>query len=166
MTTIRKITPCLWFDTEAEAAANFYVGIFDNSRISRIARYGKVGQDIHGRQPGSVMTVAFEIDGQSFLALNGGPQFTFSEAVSFIVSCETQAELDRFWDRLTDGGEAGPCGWLKDRFGVSWQVVPSILPQLMTDPDPEKPQRVMQAFLQMKKLDVAVLERAAAGQVV
>lgn len=164
MATIRKITPCLWFDTEAEAAANFYVGIFDNSRIGRIARYGKVGQEIHGKAPGSVMTVAFEIDGQSFLALNGGPQFTFSEAVSFIVSCETQAEIDRFWAKLSDGGEEGPCGWLKDRFGVSWQVVPSILPQLMTDPDPGKPQRVMKAILEMKKLDVAALERVAAGQ--
>src|SRR5215475_12721500 len=120
-----KITPCLWFDNEAEAAANFYVSVFDNGRIKHVSRYGKAGQEVHGREPGSVMVVAFEIDGQSFTALNGGPHFKFNEAVSFQVMCDTQAEIDRFWSKLAEGGQEGPCGWLKDKFGLSWQIVPA-----------------------------------------
>ena len=159
----QKISPCLWFDTEAEEAANYYVSIFRNGRIGRIARYGPEGYEIHGRKAGSVMTVAFEIDGQKFLALNGGPQFRFSEAVSFQVHCETQEEIDYFWDRLTEEGEEGPCGWLKDRFGLSWQIVPTVLPEMLTDADPEKSRRVSKAFLQMKKFDIEALRRAYRG---
>ena len=158
-----RITPCLWFDTQAEEAANAYVSIFGDGRIGRIARYGEEGVEIHGRQPGSVMTVEFEISGQTFVALNGGPQFTFNEAVSFQVHCDTQEEIDHFWARLTEGGEGGPCGWLKDRFGVSWQVVPAVLSELLTDPDPQKSQRVTRAFLQMQKFDIAALLRAYRG---
>jgi len=159
----RKITPCLWFDTEAEEAAQFYVSIFKNSKIRSISRYGKAGQEIHGKQPGSVMTVAFEIDGQAFVALNGGPQFKFNEAVSFQINCETQEEIDHFWSKLTDNGQERPCGWLKDRFGVSWQIVPAVLPEMLMDPDAEKAERVTKAFMQMKKFDVAALRRAHAG---
>jgi predicted 3-demethylubiquinone-9 3-methyltransferase (glyoxalase superfamily) len=160
----QKITPCLWFDTQAEEAARFYVSIFNNSKIRAVSRYSKAGHEIHGKQPGSVMTVAFEIDGQAFLALNGGPNFKFNEAVSFQISCETQEEIDHFWSRLTEGGQERPCGWLKDRYGVSWQVAPAMLPQMLTDPDAEKIERVTNAFLQMKKFDIAVLKRAHAGQ--
>jgi predicted 3-demethylubiquinone-9 3-methyltransferase (glyoxalase superfamily) len=160
----RKITPCLWFDTQAEEAARFYVSIFNNSKIHAVSRYSKAGYEIHAKQPESVMTVAFEIDGQAFLALNGGPNFKFNEAVSFQISCETQEEIDYFWNRLTEDGQEGPCGWLKDRYGVSWQVVPAMLPQMLMDPDAEKVERVTNAFLQMKKFDVAVLKRAHAGQ--
>jgi predicted 3-demethylubiquinone-9 3-methyltransferase (glyoxalase superfamily) len=160
----QKITPCLWFDTQAEEAARFYVSIFNNSKIRAISRYSKAGYEIHGKQPESVMTVAFEIDGQAFLALNGGPNFKFNEAVSFQISCETQEEIDYFWNRLTEGGQERPCGWLKDRYGVSWQVVPAMLPQMLMDPDAEKVERVTNAFLQMKKFDVAVLKRAHAPQ--
>ncbi len=160
----QKVTPCLWFDTEAEAAANAYVAIFGNSRILNISRYGKEGHEIHGRQAGSVMTVEFELDGQKFVGLNGGPQFKFSEAVSFQVHCTTQDEIDHYWGRLSEGGEEGPCGWLKDRFGVSWQVVPAVLPQMLMDSDPAKAARVTKAFLQMRKFDIAALERAYQGE--
>jgi predicted 3-demethylubiquinone-9 3-methyltransferase (glyoxalase superfamily) len=153
-----KITPCLWFDQDGEDAAEFYVSVFPNSRIVQIARYGDAGP----RPAGTVMTVSFELDGQPFLALNGGPEFTFSEAISFQVSCETQDEVDGYWSRLADGGEEGPCGWLKDRFGVSWQVVPTALPRLLASPDAETAQRVMRAMLNMRKIEIAELEEAAA----
>jgi predicted 3-demethylubiquinone-9 3-methyltransferase (glyoxalase superfamily) len=156
---MQKITPCLWFDTEGEDAANFYTSVFPNSRILDIARYGSAGP----RPEGTVMTVSFELDGQEFVALNGGPDFTFSEAVSFQVSCKDQEEVDEFWSKLSEGGEEGPCGWLKDRFGLSWQIVPTALPELLGDPDHEKAQRVMEAMLKMKKIDIDELERAAAG---
>ena len=156
---MQKITPCLWFDTEGEEAANFYTSVFPNSKIVNVARYGSAGP----RSEGSVMTVDFELDGQQFVALNGGPQFTFNEAISFQVSCESQEEVDGYWSALTEGGEEGPCGWLKDRFGVSWQIVPAALLRLLGDPDREKSQRVMQAMLQMKKIEIDDLERAAAA---
>ena len=152
-----KITPCLWFDTEGEEAATFYTSLFENSKITDISRYGDAGP----RPAGTVMTVAFELDGQPFLALNGGPEFTFNEAVSFQVSCESQDEVDRFWDALTESGEEGPCGWLKDRFGVSWQIIPTALPELLTSPDPEVSQKVMSAMLAMKKIDIDALHQAA-----
>jgi predicted 3-demethylubiquinone-9 3-methyltransferase (glyoxalase superfamily) len=155
---MQKITPCLWFDTEGEEAATFYTSVFPNSRIGDVVRYGAAGP----REEGTVMTVSFELDGQTFVALNGGPEFTFNEAVSFQVSCETQEEVDAFWSKLSAGGEEGPCGWLKDRYGVSWQIVPTVLPELIGDPDPEKSQRVMQAMLTMKKIEIDALERAAA----
>jgi predicted 3-demethylubiquinone-9 3-methyltransferase (glyoxalase superfamily) len=155
---MQRLTPCLWFDTEGEEAANFYTSVFPNSKIVDIARYGSAGP----RPEGTVMTVAFELDGQPFLALNGGPEFTFNEAISFQVSCETQEEVDAYWSRLSEGGEEGPCGWLKDRYGLSWQIVPNALPRLLGDPDPETSQRVMAAMLKMKKIDVGELERAAA----
>ena len=158
-----KITPFLWFDTQAEEAATFYTAIFDNSRIRRINRYGKAGQETHGREAGSVMTVEFEIEGQPFVALNGGPHFKFSEAVSFQVTCETQDEIDYFWTKLSEGGEEGPCGWLKDRYGLSWQVVPAVLPQLLMDSDKAKSERAMSALMRMKKFDIAALQRAHAG---
>lgn len=165
MPSLQKITPCLWFDDQAEAAAAFYTGIFPSSRITDVSRYGEVGQEIHGRPPGSVMVVAFELEGQSFTALNGGPAFTFNEAISFQIGCETQQEVDFYWEKLSQGGDekAQQCGWLKDKFGVSWQVVPNVLIQLLQDPDTAKSQRVMGALLQMKKLDIAGLERAYAG---
>lgn len=159
-----KIVSCLWFDTEAEEAASFYVSVFENSRIGSISRYGKEGYEVHGRPAGSVMTVAFEIAGCAFVALNGGPHFKFNEAVSFQVHCETQAEIDYFWSRLSEGGQEGPCGWLKDKYGLSWQVVPSLLIEMLTGPDTEKSQRVTKAFLQMKKFDIAALKRAYEGQ--
>ena len=155
---MQKITPCLWFDTEGEEAASFYTSVFPNSRIVDVARYGSAGP----RPEGTVMTVSFELDGQAFVALNGGPEFTFNEAISFQVSCETQDEVDAFWSTLSEGGEEGPCGWLKDRFGVSWQIVPTVLTELLGDPDQEKSQRVMQAMLSMKKIEIDALERAAA----
>lgn len=157
-----KITPCLWFDTEAEDAAKFYTLVFKNSKIGKISRYGKVGQDVHGKKPGSVMVVEFEIDGQPFVALNGGPQFKFSEAISLQVHCDTQEEIDYFWTALGRDGQEGPCGWLKDKYGLSWQVVPTALPQMMTDPD--KSDRVMNAFLKMKKFDLAKLRQAYEGK--
>jgi predicted 3-demethylubiquinone-9 3-methyltransferase (glyoxalase superfamily) len=159
-----KITPCLWFDTQADEAAKFYCSIFKNSRIGKISRFPKAGQEVHKKPEGSVMTVEFELDGQPFVALNGGPQFKFDEAVSFQVYCDTQDEIDYYWKALSGGGEEGPCGWLKDKFGLSWQVVPSAIPQMMTDPDAEKSARVMNAFLKMKKLDIAAIERAYAGR--
>ena len=165
MPNIHRITPCLWFDDQAEAAAQFYTGIFRNSRIVSVARYGEAGREIHGKPPGSVMIVAFELDGQPFTALNGGPVFKFNEAISFQINCETQAEIDDYWDKLSAGGDpaAQQCGWLKDKYGVSWQVVPIVLPKLVGDPTSEKSQRAMKAMLQMKKLDIAKLERAYAG---
>ena len=160
-----KITPCLWFDSEAEEAAKFYTAIFPNSKIGAISRYGEAGKEFHGKEPGSVLTVAFELGGQAFTALNGGPMFKFTEAISFQVSCDTQEELDHFWEKLSAGGDpkAQQCGWLKDKFGVSWQVVPAILPKLMSDPDGQKTARMMQALFQMKKLDIGELQRAHAG---
>lgn len=155
----KAITPCLWFDTQGEDAARFYTAIFPNSRITDVARYGPAGP----RPEGEVMTAAFDLDGQPFVALNGGPEFTFNEAISFQVSCKDQDEVDRYWDALTEGGEEGPCGWLKDKFGVSWQIVPEALPRLLGDPDPERAQRAMAAMLQMKKIDVSELEAAAGG---
>jgi predicted 3-demethylubiquinone-9 3-methyltransferase (glyoxalase superfamily) len=162
---IQAITPCLWFDNQAEDAAGFYVSIFSNSKITQIARYGKAGFEIHRRPAGSVMTVAFELSGHAFTALNGGPVFKFNEAISFQVNCETQAEVDHYWERLSAGGDekAQQCGWLKDKYGVSWQVVPRLLHELISDPDPEKSQRAMQAMLQMKKIDIGQLQRAARG---
>ncbi|MDH4557485.1 VOC family protein [Pseudomonas sp. BN417] len=162
---IHTITPCLWFDDQAEAAANFYVGIFPNSKITLISRYGEAGKEIHGKEPGSVLTVGFELDGQGFTALNGGPVFTFNEAVSFQVNCETQDELDHYWDRLSAGGDdnAKQCGWLKDRYGLSWQVVPSVLMAMLTDSDTVRAQRAFTALLQMQKLDIAALKQAFDG---
>jgi predicted 3-demethylubiquinone-9 3-methyltransferase (glyoxalase superfamily) len=160
----RKITPCLWFDTEAEEAAKFYCSIFENSKLGRISRYGKAGQEVHGKEPGSVMVAEFELDGQPFVALNGGPHFKFNEAVSFQVFCDSQEEIDHFWDRLCEGGQEGRCGWLKDRYGLSWQIVPSALAQFMTAADAKKSERVMSAFLKMNKFDIAALQRAYDGQ--
>jgi predicted 3-demethylubiquinone-9 3-methyltransferase (glyoxalase superfamily) len=154
---MQKITPCLWFDTEGEEAAKFYTSVFPNSRIVDVTRYGSAGP----RAEGTVMTVTFELDGQRFIALNGGPEFTFNEAISFEVSCETQEEVDAVWSTLSEGGEEGPCGWLKDKFGVSWQIVPRVLIELIADPDREKSQRVMRAMLEMKKIEIDDLERAA-----
>jgi predicted 3-demethylubiquinone-9 3-methyltransferase (glyoxalase superfamily) len=157
----QKITPCLWFDTEAEDAANFYCSIFENSKIEQISRYVDAGQEIHGKKAGSVMVVAFQLEGQKFVALNGGPQFKFDEAISFQISCATQKEVDYFWSRLTaGGGQEGPCGWLKDRFGLSWQVVPDQLLDMMRDKDAKKVARVTEAFLKMKKFDIEALKRA------
>jgi predicted 3-demethylubiquinone-9 3-methyltransferase (glyoxalase superfamily) len=156
---MQTLTPCLWFDTEGEDAAKFYTSIFPSSRIVETAYYGSAGP----RPEGTVMTVEFELDGQRFIALNGGPDFTFNEAISFQVNCENQEEVDRYWEQLGDGGEHGPCGWLKDRFGVSWQIVPTVLPALLTDPDREKAQRVMAAMLKMRKIEIAELEKAAAA---
>lgn len=165
MATLHKITPCLWFDDQAEAATAFYCNIFPNSQITAVSRYGEVGQEIHGRPPGSVMTVAFELEGQPFTALNGGPAFTFNEAISFQINCETQEEVDFYWEKLSQGGpvEAQMCGWLKDKFGVSWQVVPTVLVEMLLDADKAKSERTMGALLQMKKLDIAKLKRAYAG---
>jgi predicted 3-demethylubiquinone-9 3-methyltransferase (glyoxalase superfamily) len=161
--TPKKIQPCLWFDKDGEAAAKHYVAIFKNSKLGKISHYGTEGHEIHGREAGTVMTVEFELEGQSFLALNGGPQFKFSEAISFQVMCEDQAEVDYFWTKLSEGGQDGPCGWLKDKFGLSWQIVPTVLPQLMADNDANKAARVMRAMLQMRKIDIAALKKAAAG---
>lgn len=156
---MQTITPCLWFDTEAEEAATFYTSVFDNSRILSASRYGDGGP-----QPaGSVMTINFELDGVEFVGLNGGPAFTFNEAVSFQVSCGSQEEVDRYWDQLTAGGEEGQCGWLKDKYGVSWQIIPNGLSDLLGDPDPERSRRAMEAMLQMSKLDLDVMRKAADG---
>ena len=165
MAAISRIVPCLWFDSQAESAAGFYTSVFPHSRIKRISRYGKEGHEIHGRPAGSVMTVEFEIDGQMFTALNGGPIFTFNEAVSFQVHCDTQDEVDYYWSKLGEGGDekAQQCGWLKDRYGVSWQIIPRRLIELLCDPDPEKSQRAMRAMLQMKKISLAEIVRASAG---
>jgi predicted 3-demethylubiquinone-9 3-methyltransferase (glyoxalase superfamily) len=168
MKTLQRITPCLWFDGQAEQAARFYAGIFKNSKIGQISHYGEAGREVHGQRAGTVMTVAFELDGQTFTALNGGPDFKFNEAISFQINCDTQNEVDYYWKKLTEGGDdsAQQCGWLKDKFGVSWQVVPRILPDLISGPNSEKSQRVMEAFLQMKKIDIAELKEAYEGQTV
>jgi predicted 3-demethylubiquinone-9 3-methyltransferase (glyoxalase superfamily) len=161
----QKITPCLWFNTEAEDAANFYCSVFENSKIEQVSRYVDAGQEIHGKKAGSVMVVAFELEGQKFVALNGGPQFKFDEAISFQISCQTQKEVDYFWSELTaGGGQEGPCGWLKDRYGLSWQVVPDQLIDMMLDKDASKVARVTNAFLKMKKFDLETLNRAYAGK--
>ena len=165
MPLIQKITPCLWFDDQAEQAVEFYTTVFRNSKIVKVARYGEAGYEIHGKPAGTVMTVAFELDGQAFTALNGGPIFKFNEAISFQVFCETQEEVDYYWDKLSEGGDekAQQCGWLKDKYGLSWQVVPRVLPEMLTDSDSEKSARVMNTMLQMKKLDIDPLKRAYAG---
>lgn len=152
------ITPCLWFDHQAEQAVNFYISIFKNSKIDHISRYGKEGFEIHGQKEGTVMTVRFTLDGQPFSALNGGPLFQFNEAISFQVHCDTQEEIDYYWDKLTAGGEEVQCGWLKDQFGVSWQIVPTVLEKLLVDPS--KAERVTKVFLQMKKFDIEKLKSA------
>jgi predicted 3-demethylubiquinone-9 3-methyltransferase (glyoxalase superfamily) len=158
------ITPCLWFNTEAEEAAKFYVSIFENSKMGTVSYYSSEGQDIHGKKQGSVMVAEFEINGQKFTALNGGPQFKFSEAISFQVPCESQKEIDYFSAKLTEGGEQGPCGWVKDKFGMSWQVFPAVMTKMLSDPDRKKVDRVTKAFMQMKKFDLAAIERAYADK--
>ena len=165
MATTQRISPCLWFADQAEEAARFYTGIFPNSRITAISRYGEAGQEIHGRPAGSVMTVAFELDGHAFTALNGGPAFTFNEAISLQVHCATQEEIDHYWEKLSDGGDPGAqqCGWLKDRYGVSWQVVPAFLDELFADAGSPGTRRATDALLRMKKLDIAELRAAYAG---
>jgi predicted 3-demethylubiquinone-9 3-methyltransferase (glyoxalase superfamily) len=160
----QRIAPCLWFDSQAEQAAAFYISVFKNSRIVQVSHYSDVGQEIHHRPPGSVMTVAFELDGQGFTALNGGPIFKFNEAISLQVYCDTQKEIDYYWDALSKGGDptAQQCGWLKDQFGLSWQVVPRLLEELLKDHRSDTAQRAMEAMLRMKKIDIAELERAVA----
>jgi predicted 3-demethylubiquinone-9 3-methyltransferase (glyoxalase superfamily) len=160
-----QITPCLWFDDQAEEAARFYTGIFRNSKMTNVSRYGEAGHEIHGRPAGSVMTVAFELNGQAFTALNGGPVFKFNEAISLQVPCDTQEEVDYYWNMLSEGGDkqAQQCGWLKDKYGVSWQVFPEILVEMMNDADKKKSGRVMEAMLRMKKIDIGELQRAYAG---
>jgi predicted 3-demethylubiquinone-9 3-methyltransferase (glyoxalase superfamily) len=161
----QKITPCLWFDNQAEEAAKFYVSMFSNSAIVAVTRYGKEGFEVHGRPEGSVLTVNFRLEGQEFTALNGGPLFKFSEAISFVVRCETQTEVDRYWDKLVEGGDerARQCGWLKDKYGVSWQIVPAALFEMMAGTDRIKSERVMRAMLRMKKLDLSALRQAYEG---
>jgi predicted 3-demethylubiquinone-9 3-methyltransferase (glyoxalase superfamily) len=165
MAPTHRIRPCLWFADQAEEAARFYTGIFKNSRIVRITRYGKAGFEVHGRPAGSVLTVEFELDGQKFTALNGGPLFTFNEAISLEVHCKSQDEIDYYWEKLSAGGDpkAQVCGWLKDKYGVSWQVVPTLLTEMLTDEKSPKSQRAFEAMLQMKKLDIAALQRAYEG---
>jgi predicted 3-demethylubiquinone-9 3-methyltransferase (glyoxalase superfamily) len=165
MQNIQKITPCLWFDNQAKEAAEFYTAIFSNSKIGTISHYGEAGQEVHGKPAGTVMTVAFELDEQPFTALNGGPSFKFNEAISFQVNCETQEDVDYYWEKLSAGGDekAQQCGWLKDQYGVSWQIVPSVLVEMLNDTETEKSQRVMTAMLQMKKIDIDELKRAYAG---
>jgi len=166
MRITQRISPCLWFDHQAEEAADFYVSVFRNSKIISVSRYGKAGQETHRRPEGSVMTVAFELDGQPFTALSGGPVFTFNEAVSLQVNCDSQEEVGYYWEKLSAGGDpkAQQCGWLKDKFGLSWQVVPRMLPELLKDHESAKAQRAMEAMLRMKKIDIGELERAAAGE--
>ena len=166
MPTGQPITPCLWFDKQAEEAARFYTGIFKHSKLGKISRYGDAGQEVHGQAPGTVMTVEFELNGQPFTALNGGPHFKFNEAVSFQIMCKTQEEVDHYWNRLGEGGDpnAQVCGWVKDKYGLSWQVVPTALGEMMSDPDRAKAGRAMQAMLKMKKLDIAELRRAFEGE--
>jgi predicted 3-demethylubiquinone-9 3-methyltransferase (glyoxalase superfamily) len=161
--TAKKITPCLWFDTQAEEAAKFYASVFKNSKIGKVSRYGKEGFEVHGKKAGTVMTVEFELEGQKFLALNGGPHFKFNEAVSFQVPCETQEEIDYFWSKLAKDGEEGRCGWLKDKFGLSWQVFPRALPEMLMNENSETAQQVMRSMLQMRKIDIAALRRAQAA---
>jgi predicted 3-demethylubiquinone-9 3-methyltransferase (glyoxalase superfamily) len=155
---MQKITPSLWFDKQAEEAVNFYISIFKNSRITSVTRYGEAGPGPNG----SVMTVTFEIEGQAFMAINGGPYYTFSPAISFLVNCKTQEEVDELWEKISVGGEVVQCGWLKDKYGISWQIVPTILGELLNDPDPVKSQKVMKAMLQMKKISIEDLQKAHA----
>ena len=159
---MQKISPCLWFDDKAEEGAKFYTSVFKDSKIGDVTRYGKEGYEIHGKEEGTVMTVEFEIEGQKFLGLNGGPIFKFNEAISFQVYCETQEEVDYYWEKLSEGGDekAQVCGWLKDKYGVSWQIVPIILIEMLKDKDSEKSQKVMKAMLQMHKLDISTLKKA------
>ena len=159
---MQKITPFLWFDNQAEEAVNFYTSVFKNSKMGKVSRYDEASSKASGRPAGSLMTASFQLDGQEFIALNGGPHFKFTEAVSFVVNCETQEEVDYYWDKLTEGGQESVCGWLKDKFGLSWQVVPTALSKFLSNPDPQKSQKVMQAMLQMKKIIIADLEKAAA----
>jgi predicted 3-demethylubiquinone-9 3-methyltransferase (glyoxalase superfamily) len=163
---MQKIIPCLWFDDKAEEAAKFYASVFKGSKVGDVTRYGKEGYEIHGREAGTVMTVEFEIEGQEFLGLNGGPIVKFNEAISFQVLCETQGEVDYYWQKLSEGGDekAQQCGWLKDQYGVSWQIVPTILPKMLKDKDTEKSQRVMKAMLKMHKLDIQTLIKAYEGK--
>ena len=162
---MQKITPFLWYDDNAEDAANFYCSIFRNSKVGSVTRYEEEGAKASGRPAGSAMTVEFELEGQKFVALNGGPHFKFTEAVSFVINCESQEEVDYFWEKLTaDGGQESQCGWLKDKYGLSWQVVPTILPEFFKGKDPAKTKRVMEAMLQMKKIDIPTLKRAAEGE--
>ena len=156
---MQKIMPCLWFDSQAEEAAKFYVSIFKNSKIGRISRYGEAGPG----PKGSVMTVEFQLEGQDFIGLNGGPHFKFTEAISLSVDCKTQEEVDQLWEKLSEGGEKVQCGWLKDKYGLSWQIVPGVLSEMLADPDPAKSRRVMESMLKMKKLDIKALERAYQG---
>src|SRR5262245_42368714 len=162
--TMQKITPFLWFNNQAEEAARFYTSIFKNSRVGKIARYQKATEKVSGQPAGSVMTVEFELDGQDFIALNGGPQFKFTEAISFVVHCKTQAEVDKYWKKLSAGGKEVQCGWLQDKYGLSWQIVPTILGDLFSQKDPAKSQRVMEAMLKMVKLDIKKLKQAAKGK--
>lgn len=157
---MQKITPCLWFDNQAEEAAKFYVSIFKNSQIGNMTRYGDAGAEVSGRPKGLVMTVTFEIEGQEFVALNGGPHFTFSEAISLMVKCETQKEIDEMWEKLSQGGEEGRCGWLKDKYGLSWQIISPIWDEMLRDKDSKKSERVMKAILQMTKPDIKTLKQA------
>lgn len=161
---MQKIAPFLWFDDKAEEAVKFYTSIFKNSKILAITRYDEVGAKAAGRPKGSVMTILFEIEGQEFTALNGGPVFTFSPAISFIVNCRTQKEIDRLWEKLSEGGNRDRCGWLKDKYGVSWQIVPNVLGKMLQDPDPKKSRRVMEAILKMNKIDIETLKRAYEGR--
>ena len=161
---MQKITPFLWFDDKAEEAVKFYVSIFKKSKIGRITRYGEAGENASGRPKGSVMTVAFQIEGQDFTALNGGPHFKFTEAISLVVNCKTQGEIDELWEKLSAGGEKGQCGWLKDKYGLSWQIVPTVLGKMLQDKDPEKSERVIQAIIQMRKLDIKRLKQAYEGR--
>jgi len=165
MPNVQMITPCLWFDDQAEEAVAFYTKVFKKSKVGRISRYGEAGREMHRKPAGTVMTIEFELDEQGFTALNGGPDFKFNEAISFQVNCWNQEEVDYFWAKLGEGGDekAQMCGWLKDRFGVSWQIVPTVLPDMMSDPDARKAGRVMEALLKMKKLDIAALKKAYAG---
>jgi predicted 3-demethylubiquinone-9 3-methyltransferase (glyoxalase superfamily) len=163
---MQTIAPCLWFDTQAEEAARFYVGIFRNAKLGRISHFPDSGQEVHGKPAGSVMTVEFTLDGQDFIGLNGGPHFKFNEAVSLTINCDSQQEIDHYWEKLGAGGEprAQQCGWLKDKFGLSWQVVPSEMAKMMIDPDPQKVKRAFAAMMEMKKLDIAALRKAFDGK--
>ena len=157
---MQKITPFLWFDNQAEEAVNFYVSVFKDSKIGKVTRYDEASSKASGQPQGSVMTIEFQLAGQDFIALNGGPQFKFTEAVSFSVDCKNQQEVDEFWEKLSAGGEEGPCGWLKDKYGLSWQITPTVLVEMLNDPNTEKAQRVMKAMLQMKKIDIKTIEEA------
>lgn len=161
---MQKITSCLWFDNQAEEAVKFYVSVFKNSKVGKIARYGEAGAEVSGRPKGSVMTMTFQLDGQEFMALNGGPLFKFTEAISLVVNCKTQEEVDDMWEKLSAGGEKGVCGWLKDKYGLSWQLVPTVVEEMFQDKDAKKTERVMKALLQMKKLDIKKLKQAYEGQ--